>query len=90
MQQELMQIKIYEEMLEDKLKDSAENIVDSVQTALNQLDSIEQSLNIDSIKADILKSTLGEATFNKDKTFSDVIEGVNYTGTWNIEKDSWY
>ncbi len=88
MQQNLMQIQMYKMMMQGSLKDSAGNIVDSVQMALNQLDSIEKTLNIDTIKANILKSSLGDATFNEDKTFSDVIEGQNFTGSWNIVKDS--
>lgn len=84
------QIDFQKQMLNFQLQSAKNDSAKSSLTKqLNYLDSVQKTLNIDTIKKQItVDNNFGTFVFNKDKTFMLKIKGDSVSGSWNIVGDS--
>jgi len=83
------QIDFQKQLLNYQLQSADDSAKLALEKQLNYLDSVQKTLNIDSIKKDItVNNNFGTFVFNKDKTFVLKIKTDSVNGSWNIVGDS--
>lgn len=83
------QIDVQKQMINYQLQTANDSSKLALTKQLNYLDSVQKTLNIDTIKKNItVDNNFGTFVFNKDKTFMLKIKGDSVNGSWNIVGDS--